>query len=231
MNSRKALLLLCTLCLAACSTTQVHIFRKDMDSGEISKVQRALETKGYEITLNSLPVPEEVRGPTLLYSPEHRNLEAVERLGNQLVAMGYDIILEPVSRGNHFYTAGNVGLYLRPYQPDADKENTLVGREFNGDCADLDAYLQFGQRRFKVEFIGWDEAKQEEVTRTEEGTWRRQENIVTLIVGLERVDLELIPLKMTTQYGSVEGVKLLNRSEKLEGCDFVYREVGSLSAN
>lgn len=228
MNTPKVILILHTLCLAACSTTQVHIFGEGMEPSEIGELQSVLESEGYEIALNSLPVPEEVRGPTLLYSPAHGNLGDVESLGNLLMTMGYDIILEPVSRGNHFYTKRNVGLYLRPYQPDPAKGNTLIGREFNGDCSAIDAYLQFGERRFKVEFIGWDQVDQAETMRTEEGSWRREKDTVTLTMGLERVELELIPVKMTTQFGSFEGVKLLNRSEKLESCNFVYREVGNL---
>src|SRR5690606_9058324 len=184
--------------LPSCSVTQVHVFSHDLPEAEVFRVAALLQRRGSETSINTLPVPEGIDGPTLLYSPAHERAAQIEKLGNLLIDSGYDVILEPVSRGNHFYTASNVGLYLHGHRATTGQGKSLEGREFNGDCESVDAYLDFSASRFSIEFIAWDDASQEEKVSTVEGVWRRRADTVILAMGTQQVEMEVIPVKNRT---------------------------------
>lgn len=212
--------------LTACSSTQVHLFAQGVESGELSRVQSALEAEGFATERNSLKVPEVLSGPTLLYSPAHEDLQEVEELGDLLMSLGYDVSLEPVARGNHFYTGENIGLYLAPLQANQAGRATLSGMEFNGDCPSEDAYLTFeSAHRFTAEFIGWDDSAQEEIVKRVSGTWYRNGESVHLQWEGNEVELSFMPLHAEREYGDVTGYRLLNHGDRLSDCDFVFREV------
>ncbi|MCW8194612.1 hypothetical protein F6455_07415 [Proteobacteria bacterium 005FR1] len=212
--------------LTACSSTRVHLFTQGVEPDELIRVQSALEDEGFATELNSLRIPDVLSGPTLLYSPSHDALQEVEALGNLLMSLGYDVSLEAVARGNHFYTGENIGLYLAPLQTNQPGRATLSGMEFNGDCPSEDAYLTFeSAHRFSAEFISWDDSAAKETVKRLSGTWYRSGDSVHLQWEGNAVELSFIPLHAEREYGDVTGYRLLNPSDRLSDCDFVFREV------
>lgn len=212
--------------LAGCTTTQVHLFTEGVDPRELGRVQSALEAKGFDTELNPLRIPDVLSGPTLLYSSSHDEIEQVESLGNLLLSLGYDVSLEPMAKGNHFYTGENIGLYLAPPQASQPGQARLSGMEFNGDCPDEDAYLTFeSAHRFTAEFIAWDDSAQEEIVSHLAGTWYREQDSVHLQWDGNAVELSFMPLHAEREYGDVTGYRLVNHTGQLSDCDFVFREV------
>ena len=220
------LLLLTVVFVGGCARTQVHIFTNDLTTDNIQTIEHELQAMGFETVRNSLDVPEEIIGPTVMYSPRHRNIKQVEQLGNRLLALGYDLILMPAGRSNHFYTNNNVGLYLVPFNPAAQASMNPAGREFNGKCPTVDAYLNLAiDDGYQLEIIVWDEASNTELIAKSTGTWQRNGDIITLSGARngnnDKVELRLMPFTENT-YTKVTGLRLANQSESLRGCDFVY---------
>lgn len=210
--------------ITACTTPQIHIFRDGVTDSQVARLSSALEDEGYRVALNTLPIPEDIVGPTLVYSPQHSRVQEVERLGDLLLDLGYSLNFATAGLGNHFYTQGNLGLYLTAAKP-SHAEDSLVGRTYNGHCKDNDAYLHFFSGRFKVEIIDWDEAENQELVTETSGLWERKGNTVTLYLQDQQVALSLAPVQYETQYSKINGLKLTNNTSALRGCSFEYREV------
>lgn len=213
--------------IAACASSQIHIFRAGVTDSDVAHVRAILEEAGYRVTLNTLPIPDNIVGPTLIYSPQHSRVQDVEHLGDMLMDMGYSLHFATTGLGNHFYTAGNLGLYLTASSP-SYAEDSLVDRTYNGQCEENDAYLHFFRGRFRLEMIDWDEDSNKELVTEKSGLWERDSNTVTLYLQDQHVDLFLTPLQYETQYSKIRGLRLVNDSTALRGCSFEYRETAPL---
>lgn len=222
---RHIALTIAAIALTACAAPRVHLFSAGVTQDEAQRIRAALESAGYVVAPSRLPVPDDIIGPTLVYSPQSSSIRQVERLDDLLMELGYAVNLATAGVGNHFYTKGNLGLYLQAAASSPSSEDALADRTYNGQCKDLDAYLHFSSGRFRFEIIDWDEEEGRELVTEKSGLWERRKNTVILYLEEEHVDLFLTPVRYTTQYSTISGIRLVNDSDSLQGCSFEYREV------
>ncbi len=223
-------ILLCVLVfgISSCTTTKVHLFTEGLTQDTITHLQQALDKKGYQILLNSLPVPEGIITPMIVYSPMHSDLVQVEKLRDYISILGYEVDLEPVSRGNHFYTSINVGVYLSPYVPGRKRVMSLLDKELFGNCPATNASLMLNaDLTFKLESSDWDEQNRETNARTRTGKWRQSDTTVYFETGSREIAFTLSRFQKDTDYARVEGIRLRNDAENelFDRCHFSYTEM------
>ena len=228
MSMRTFLLGLClTGLISSCASTQVHLFTEGLSQIETTTLTESLEDQGFEVIHNSLPIPEGIVTPTILYSPLHGNLGDVERLRELLGDTGNWMELEPVSRGNHHYTGINVGVYPRAFTG-GHRQITVLGKELFGECPEDDVTLSLHRDlTFELTIYSWNETKNVEETTASTGTWWQHNDTVTLQLARTEIPLSILYLSGSTEYARVDGIKLqnLNTSKQIAGCDFVYKEL------
>lgn len=199
-----------------------------MTPPEIASISQLLQNSGYRVQTNTLPVPEAITTPTLIYSPTNRNLHGVEALRDRLAEAGHAVDLVPVSSGNHFYTRNNLGLYLHPAPPGPNRKVDIAGKELFGECPTVDATLQLNRdNSFSLSLIDWDDVHKKEVVTKADGSWKRDRQWVLLDTSHRQVRFRITELDKQTKYGRVTGVELRNESNGpvVDGCSFVYREI------
>lgn len=199
-----------------------------MNEEEVKRVERILTKGGFDVVRNSLPVPEGIQSPTIVYAPGHRDLSKVEDLRELFARNDFYLELEPAFRSNHFYTAENVGVYLNPHQAGTRRALPIVGAELFGECPEVDATLSLhGNLTFAAEFIGWDEQTQSETTNRTQGTWRQQAQSIVLSTKEVDVTFRITRFSETTDYAKIDVLKLSGSEDyqDFEDCDFSYREM------
>jgi hypothetical protein len=228
MYVRVFLLTLVLMLFVSCTSTRVHLFTDGMSDDELLRIESVLAGGGFEVVRNSLPIPEGIRSPTIVYSPDHRQLRKVEDLRELLASHDLFLNLEPISRSNHFYTAENVGLYPNAYVEGAARSLPLVGIEMFGECPDVDAFLLLrGDLTFLVEFVSWDETTNSETTRHLQGVWRRDQQTIVLSANGSDFSFEVTRFTENSDYAKIDGIKLsgFEGYRDFEDCDFAYREM------
>jgi hypothetical protein len=213
---------------SSCATTKVHLFTEALETTEIVMINEILTANGYAVVHNSLPIPEGIEGPSLVYSPLHRNLNDVERLRDIFASAGLAFDLEPVSRGNHFYTGTNVGLYPKAFVAGRAREMSVFGKELFGECPIVDATLALNKDlTFEVKFIAWNEREQSETHRSEYGVWWQSDETVVLAFLDQEYSFNMSKFSKSTDYAKIDGLRLKStiKIQKLEQCDFVYTEM------
>lgn len=213
---------------SSCTTTKVHLFTEALETNEIAAITETLNTNGYEVVHNSLPIPEGIAGPSIVYSPLHRSLDDIERLRDIFAAEGLLLDLEPVSRGNHFYTGANVGLYPKAFVADRSRKISVIGKEYFGECPIVDATLALNKDlTFEATFIGWNEKKQLETHRGEYGGWWQSDDTVVLTLSEHEYSFDIIKFSSSTDYAKIDGIRLKSTRQvkQLGMCDFVYSEM------
>ena len=219
--------LLAVSLLASCVTTRVHLFTEGMSEEEVASLEQLLGDQGFEVVKNSLPIPEGMISPSIVYSPLHRNLQDVEQLRELLAENEVYVDLEPVSRSNHFYTGENVGLYPTEFVSGRKRQLTLMGKELFGECPEVDATLNLKPNlTFAAQFFTWDENTQSEVIVSQEGSWRQYQNDLILSWSGNELLYAVSNISAKTDYAKIDGIKLIRKGhDYFEACDFVYREM------
>ncbi len=226
--TRLTIVVFLTLALSACVTTRVHLFTEAMTEQEIRDVEHLLATHDYEVVRNSLPIPEGMLAPSLVYSPHHRRLSSVEDLRDLLANHNLIVDMEPITQTNHYYTGQNVGLYPNRYNPNRPSQLTLIDKELFGECPDVDATLLLRSNlTFTASFFVWDEISANEQTELREGTWRQNGDVVTLETGNKAHTYQLSNISGSSDYAKISGLMLehSNSSTEWHACNFAYREM------
>ena len=227
-RTKLAVVVLLLALISSCSSTQVHLFTEGSTEEELARLDEVLSQAGYQILRNSLPVPKGVVTPTIIYSPMHGNLSQIERLRDLLYTQGIELDLEPVSRGNHFYTGINVGLYPKAFNPGRKSELSVLGLELFGECPEVDATLVLNEDlTYTAEFIGWDDSKQVETKQDVKGHWWQSDQTVYLVLASKKLPFGLSRFQDRSDYALIEGIRLDNveESDLINRCDFVYTEL------
>ncbi|HIG39649.1 MAG: hypothetical protein ABGY96_21010 [bacterium] len=222
------LLCVATTSITSCTTTKVHLFTEGLTQETITYLQASLDSEGYVTLLNSLPVPEGIITPMIVYSPMHSELAQVEQLRDFISTLGYEVDLEPVSRGNHFYTSINVGVYLSPYVPGRKRVISILGKELFGVCPSSDATLALDtDLTFALKLNLWDEQTDKTSTTTRSGKWRQSDDTVYFEIGPREISFTLSRFQKDTDYAHVEGIRLRNDSDSefFDQCHFTYTEL------
>lgn len=213
--------------LSSCVTTRVHLFTEAMSEEDVSSLEQLLDDQGFEVVKNSLPIPEGMISPSIVYSPLHPNLQDVEQLRELLAENKVYVDLEPVSRSNHFYTGENVGLYPNEFVAGRKRQLTLMGKELFGECPEVDATLNLKPNlTFAAQFFTWDETSHSEVIVSQEGSWRQYQNDLVLSWFGTELLYSVSNTSANTDYAKIDGIKLIRKGhDSFEACDFVYREM------
>lgn len=96
--------------MAGCTAaTKVHLFTQGLAADEANRLETSLERHGYHAVLNSLPVPEGIVVPTIVYSPRHKDLERVEALRDLMAGSAIDSISSRYPGGTTFIPASTSG--------------------------------------------------------------------------------------------------------------------------
>lgn len=227
ISLRLTVVALAMILLSCCVTTRVHLFTEAMSEEEVSSLEQLLGDQGFEVVKNSLPIPEGMISPSIVYSPLHRNLQDVEQLRELLAENKVYVDLEPVSRSNHFYTGENVGLYPNKFVPGRKRQLTLMGKELFGECPEVDATLNLQPNlTFAAQFFTWDETSKSEAVVVQEGSWRQYQNDLMLSLSGSELQYSVSNISAKTDYAKIDGIKLTREGHELfEACNFVYREM------
>lgn len=237
------------ICLFAggCASSVVHIYSLGLESSEAAEIREAIESAGFKARLNSLAPPENLRGPTLIYSPYRKDLADIDRLETLLAEIGYTVLLEQESFGNHFYTRNNIGFFPNPVALEEVEDSnviqipgaqmSLVGREFSADCGveNMDGYLLLEEGgRFTLDFLVWDDTKSQPDTETVSGNWELVGQLVQLSSAKEAAPF-IIEASLDDNEGGnqermlaiIELHNVLSSSGVFHSCDFSH--VGSIT--
>jgi hypothetical protein len=108
-------ILIFSITLLACSSTEVHLYTRYLSDTEIEKISLKLDESNFKVVTNTHSFPEEIQQSTLLYSPFIKGEKTLDVLINSLSDMGWAISnVEALVSGNHWYSQDSVGLFLLP---------------------------------------------------------------------------------------------------------------------
>lgn len=115
-NIRFILLSALLLLLAGCSAQPtVHIYGKYLKVDTVQQLEQQFVELGYQAEINQLDTPVSITENTILYS---LMLEEQATLDNAVAALqqsGFEVnLLQPMVRGNHWYTKNSLALILFP---------------------------------------------------------------------------------------------------------------------
>jgi hypothetical protein len=101
--------------LAGCTNTKVHLYTKYLTEEETYKITKELEKNKFTVIANTLSIPENVNGSTVIYAPFSVNMDHVSVALDTLSKLGWTgIQSENFVKGNHWYKKNNFGLILIP---------------------------------------------------------------------------------------------------------------------
>ncbi len=107
--------LIISITLIACSSTEVHLYTRYLSDAEIEKISSKLNKSNFKVVPNTLAFPEKINRSTLLYSPFISGEGTLDILINSLSDIGWAIPnVEALVAGNHWYSKDSVGLFLLP---------------------------------------------------------------------------------------------------------------------
>ena len=223
--------------LASCATRQdVHVFNQGYSDTEVQAVVAALRESGFRPRPNALAVPDGIRASSIIYPPIVEDFNTVALLRDTLSAAGHpklELIYE--TRGEHFYSTENIGLYL--VNPDYTKpeeknssdqlsESPVLSHIYYSNCETVEAELSlFGQSTALLEVIEWSERTGRERSRVFDGQWSRTDSTLTfelfdegeMVFGYSEFDGK-------DDYGRFYGIDLVSieNNSELATCDYRY---------
>jgi len=101
--------------LSGCTNTKVHLYTKYLSEEETYKITKELEKNKFTVIANTLSIPENVNGSTVIYAPFSVNMDHVSVALDTLSKLGWTgIQSENFVKGNHWYKKNNFGLILIP---------------------------------------------------------------------------------------------------------------------
>ena len=114
MNKLNIVLVL--LLLTACSAkTRIHFYTTHLSEDKVNEVINAIDKDTFEVTLNSLPYPNDINDNAIIYSPSTNSRERLNVLMAVLSGVGFNISTASlIAANNHSFTENNLGLYLFP---------------------------------------------------------------------------------------------------------------------
>ncbi len=129
---RKVFILLTLLLVAACSTTQVHVYTSGIDPKTQQQLLQSLDSVGFKAHQQLIPLPPLKEGAYIIYTPSSHSTQAnlqIEQILKSLNLPAPETRLFSLGEGisSHRYTKGNIGLYViaNSAQPVENLENLL----------------------------------------------------------------------------------------------------------
>lgn len=107
--------LICIAQMACTSKPTIHIYGKYLSENSIKTLEQSFLQLGYEANTNQLDTPVSVTENTILYSLMLEHQETLDKAQEVVEASGYKVnLLQPMVRGNHWYTKNSLALILFP---------------------------------------------------------------------------------------------------------------------
>lgn len=142
-NGRKLLTsLTIMLLLTACAQqTQVHLYTKYAEPEQVAALSNALIAAKFDVSTNTLDIPNDIRQSSVLYSPLLKSREDLATVKTIAEQHGWQNLQETsLVSGNHWYTKNTMALFLLPEGEvgkqriaSRDLENTYHSRNCSED--------------------------------------------------------------------------------------------------
>lgn len=234
---KKSLLPIALVILTSCTARQdVHVFNLGYSDAEVQTVMAALQESGFRPHANSLAVPDGIHSSSIIYPPIVENFETVSLLRDTLASTGHaqlELIYE--TRGEHFYSTENIGLYLvnpeysEPVpqtSSDPQGQHPELSHVYYSNCEDVEAELSLlGQDAAVLEVIEWSERTQRERSTVFDGQWSRSDSTLEFELFDEgKIIFSYSEFDGRDDYGRFYGIDLVNieNLSELASCDFRY---------
>lgn len=219
--------------LSSCATgnTEIHLYTQGVSESEINRTTEILSESGYEIYLNDLDIPEDIKGPTIVYSPLNPHLSSVDSIKDILSDMGYkNIDLIPFRVDNHSYTRKHIGIYLHRYIPPSRSGVNIksIMKEYHGVCHEADVFLNLVNINvFKLTRIEWDESSEKEIKSVSRGLWNIIDGDLYIYTNDHNMAFKINKFKEEQGGRNINVIKLTKKtdSSKITDCNFEYREI------
>lgn len=113
----KLLIITSALFIAACSTTQIHVYTSGVDPHTQQQLLQSLNTAGFNAHQQTTPMQPLKEGAYIIYTPSSRSAQTNQQIEQILKSLN---LPEPESHlfslgqgiSTHRYTKGNIGLYV-----------------------------------------------------------------------------------------------------------------------
>ena len=113
----KLLIITSALFIAACSTTQIHVYTSGIDQHTQQQLLQSLNTAGFNAHQQTTPMQPLKEGAYIIYTPNSRSTQINQQIEQILKSLN---LPAPESRlfslgegiSAHRYTKGNIGLYV-----------------------------------------------------------------------------------------------------------------------
>jgi len=168
-----ALLVLITAC-----STHIHLVTEGYSQQKVTQIRQSLIDSGYKVTTESIVIPKEFPNSVIAVNPSYRSFSTIENLRQLLSQLTAEPAVERrFGQGRHFYTANNIGLYLR--NPDFVTEDRMPPYLRTQYCKKGDANLEF---KSNGEFILEAErlVNDDYVLEYSNGKWQLANRMLTL---------------------------------------------------
>lgn len=107
------LLCLVVLFLTACQQPTVYVYTESLTQLQSEQLNAHLQSQPLPFEFTQLPVPKKFSAATLLTSEDKIHSNETEQLAVIMQKLGFLPEINYISVGNHHYTLGNIGFYLR----------------------------------------------------------------------------------------------------------------------
>lgn len=174
------------LLLTACSAkTHIHFYTNHLSKDKVNEVISAIDKEKFEVTLNSLPYPNDINDNAIVYSPSTNSRERLNTLMEVLSEKGFNIATASlIAANNHSFTENNLGLYLFPddyIQSELSSiDNTytipLVNEYGAIDCQHATVLYLKEPDEYIIEINKWDDEKEDYQQEFIEGKWKLTED-------------------------------------------------------
>jgi hypothetical protein len=165
-------MMLLSITLLSCSSTDVHLYTRYLSDTEIEKISSKLKESNFSVVVNTLPFPETISQSTLLYSPFIQGDKTLDLLIKSLANIDWDISnVESLVSGNHWYSKNSVGLFLLPEgikQKDRIAIQDLANNYESRNCDTLVSLNLNKNNTYRLSFTN----KINERTDHLKGTWK-----------------------------------------------------------
>ncbi len=181
-------------------------------------------------------MPEGIYRSSIIYPPIVEDPQSLDQLRDSLVPLGIpepELIYE--TRGEHFYSTENIGLYLvnpNYVAPESIADSTQQGAGptlshiYYSNCADVDAELSlFGENAAILELVEWNERTQREQSTQFDGLWQAMESTIRFeLFDAGTILFEFSEFDGRDDYGRFYGIDLVSieNDSELATCDFRF---------
>lgn len=220
-------IILISIFLIGCSTTKVYLYKRYLSDDDVLLITEKLEELDYEVENNTLAFPDEIQNSTILYSPFIEGRDSLDSFISVINKLGWpDVDVQPLFKGNHWYTKNSIGLFLIPEgmeQSDKVLSQDLVNQYISDKC-DLSAKLILNRdNSYQLSYKKDPNNKVEHKSGKWELTGYPYIQLTSL-KGEWTFYLEIHKKIITDSIGKVELLELkpLNSHHVYPSCNFVY---------